>query len=154
MRLKNQTQKSSKSPKGFTDEEHAAMKEHAQELKAESSTVSRARKGDGEADVLASIAKMPPSDRAMAERLHAIVKANAPVLLPKTWYGMPAYAKDGNIVCFFQNAQKFKTRYATFGFTDKANLDEGSVWPTAFALKELTDEAEAKIGTLLKKAVS
>ncbi len=161
MKLKKETQKSSKGAKmtgravkGFTDQERAAMKEHAQELKAESSIGSRSKKGDGEGDVLASIAKMLPSDRAMAERFHAIVKANAPVLMPKTWYGMPAYAKDGNVVCFFQNAQKFKTRYATFGFTDKANLDEGSVWPTAFALKEWTDDAEAKIGALLKKAVS
>lgn len=160
MRLKKETQKSSKSAnltskvvKGFTDEERAAMKEHARELKAEVSKGSRAKKEDGESDVLASIAKMPPSDRAMAERLHALVKANAPVLMPKTWYGMPAYAKDGNVVCFFQHAQKFKTRYSTFGFTDKANLDEGTVWPTAFALSELTDEAEAKMCGLLKKAV-
>ena len=161
MKLKKETHKSSKSAKvagravtAFAEEERAAIKERAQELKAEASRSSRTQKGDGEGDVLASIAKMPPSDRAMAERLHAIVKANAPVLLPKTWYGMPAYAKDGHVVCFFQNAQKFKTRYATFGFTDKANLDEGTVWPTAFALKELTDDAEAQIGALLKKAVS
>ena len=160
MKVKKETQKSGKSAKvtsravkGFTDEERAAMKEYAQERKAEASKGSSAKRGDGEGDVLASIAEMPPSDRAMAERLHAIVKANAPSLIPKTWYGMPAYAKDGNVVCFFQNAQKFKTRYSTFGFTDNANLDEGTVWPTAFALKELNVDAEAKIGALLKRAV-
>ncbi len=133
---------------GFTDEERAAMKERAQELKAE------ARRADGESALLAKIAEMPGPDRAIAERLHAIVKASAPSLSPKTWYGMPAYAKDGNVVCFFQSAQKFKTRYATFGFSDKANLDEGAMWPTSFALKELTAAEEARIGALVKKAVS
>jgi uncharacterized protein YdhG (YjbR/CyaY superfamily) len=138
--------------KGFTDEERAAMRERAQELKA---TGRRgAGKGDGESDVLAKIAAMPEPDRAMAERLHAIVKASAPALSPRTWYGMPAYAKDGKVVCFFQSAQKFKTRYATFGFSDKANLDEGAMWPTAFALKELTAADEARIAGLVKKAVS
>ena len=149
---KKTTQKSGTTAKGFTPEERAAMKERARELKAEA----RANKSraDGESDVLAKIAEMPESDRAMAERLHAIVKASAPSLSPKTWYGMPAYAKDGKVVCFFQSAQKFKTRYATFGFSDKANLDEGSMWPTAFALKELTATEEAKIGALVKKAAS
>ena len=130
--------------KGFTKEERAAMKERAKELKS----------AGGESDVLAKIAEMPKTDRDMAERLHAIVKATAPELTSRTWYGMPAYAKDGNVVCFFQSAQKFKTRYATFGFSDKANLDEGTMWPTAFALTELTAAAEAKIGALVKKAVS
>ena len=134
--------------KGFTDEERAAMKERAQELKAE------ANKADGESAVLAKIAEMPEPDRAMAKRLHAIIKASAPVLSPKTWYGMPAYANDGKVVCFFQSAQKFKTRYATFGFSDEANLDEGAMWPTSFALKEMTAAEEAKIGALVKKAVS
>src|SRR5206468_1627812 len=142
-----------KQSKGFTDEEPAAMKERAQELKAERRSP-RAGKADGESDVLAKIAEMPEPDRAMAERLHAIIKASAPGLSPKTWYGMPAYAKDGNVVCFFQSAQKFKARYATFGFSDKANLDEGTVWPVAFALKELTAADEARIGALVKKAVS
>jgi uncharacterized protein YdhG (YjbR/CyaY superfamily) len=131
--------------KGFTSEERAAMRERAQELKA--------GKADGESDVLAKIAEMPERDRAMAERLHAIIKASAPALSPRTWYGMPAYAKDGNVVCFFQSAHKFKTRYATFGFSDKANLDEGAMWPTSFALKELTTAEGAKIGALVKKAV-
>jgi uncharacterized protein YdhG (YjbR/CyaY superfamily) len=153
------TQKSAKSAigrtsKGFTDEERAAMKERAQELKAVARRGPRAGKADGENDVLAKIAEMPKPDRAMAERLHAIIKASAPALSPRTWYGMPAYAKDGNVVCFFQSAQKFKTRYATFGFSDKANLDEGAVWPTAFALKGLTAAEEARIGALVKKAVS
>jgi uncharacterized protein YdhG (YjbR/CyaY superfamily) len=134
---------------GFTDEEHAAMQERTQ-LKGEA----RAKKVDGEADVLAKIARMPAPDRAMAERLHAIVKASAPALSPRTWYGMPAYAKDGNVVCFFQGAHRFKARYATFGFSDKANLDDGTLWPVAFALKELTAADEAKIGALVKKAVS
>ena len=129
------------------------MKERAQELKAEARRSAR-RKADGESDVLAKIAEMPEPDRAMAERLHAIIKASAPDLSPKTWYGMPAYAKDGKVVCFFQSAQKFKSRYATFGFSDKANLDEGAMWPTAFALKELTAAEEARIGALVKKAVS
>ena len=136
-----------KASKGFTAEERAAMKERAQELKA------AARKADGESDVLAKIAEMPKSDRAMAERLHAIIKTSAPVLAPKLWYGMPAYAKDDKVVCFFQSAQKFKTRYATFGFSDKANLDEGTMWPNAFALKALTAAEEARIAALVKKAV-
>ena len=138
--------------KGFTDEERAAMKERAQELKA----AARASKdkADGESAVLAKIAEMPEPDRAMGKRLHAIIKASAPALSPKTWYGMPAYAKDGKVVCFFQSAQKFKTRYATFGFSDAANLDEGHLWPTAFALKELTATEEAMISALVKKAVS
>ena len=145
--------KSGKAVKGFTDEERAAMKERAQELKAEARG-SGAKTADGESEVLAKIAEMPPADRVMAERIHAIVKASAPNLSPRTWYGMPAYAKDGNVVCFFQSAQKFKTRYATFGFMHEANLDEGAMWPTAFALKELTAVEEAKIGALVKKAVS
>ena len=135
-----------KASKGFTDEERAAMRERAKELKA--------GKADAESDVLAKIAEMPESDRAMAERLHALIKASAPELSPRTWYGMPAYAKDGKVVCFFQSAQKFKARYATFGFSDKANLDEGAMWPTAFALTELTAADEARIGALVKKAVS
>jgi uncharacterized protein YdhG (YjbR/CyaY superfamily) len=139
---------------GFTDEERAAMKERAQELKAEARRGPRAKKADGESDVLAKIAEMPEPDRAMAERLHAIIKASAPVLSPKTWYGMPAYAKDGKVVCFFQSAEKFKSRYATFGFSDEANLDEGAMWPTSFALKELTAAEEARIGALVKRAVS
>ena len=146
MSPKTDTRKSGKAVKGFTDEERAAMKERAQELKAD--------KADGESDVLAKIAEMPKPDRAMAERLHAIIKASAPALSPRTWYGMPAYAKDDKVVCFFQSAHKFKARYATFGFSDKANLDEGTVWPVAFALKELTAAAEARIGALVKKAVS
>ena len=128
------------------------MKERAQELKAEARRGPRAKKGEG--DVLAKIAEMPEPDRAMAERLHAIIKASAPALSPRTWYGMPAYAKDGNVVCFFQSAHKFKARYATFGFSDKANLDEGTVWPVAFALKQLTATDEVRIGALVKKAVS
>jgi uncharacterized protein YdhG (YjbR/CyaY superfamily) len=142
-----------KKPTGFTDEERAAMREHVQEMKAEASRGSRTSRAEGESDVLAKIAALPQPDRAMAERLHAIIKANAPALSPKTWYGMPAYAKDGNVVCFFQSAQKFKTRYATLGFSDKANLDEGHMWPTAFALKELTAAEEAKIVALVRKAV-
>jgi uncharacterized protein YdhG (YjbR/CyaY superfamily) len=134
--------------KGFTDEERAAMRERARELKAS------AGKADGESDVLAKIAEMPEPDRVMAERLHAVVKASAPDLSPRTWYGMPAYAKDGKVVCFFQSAEKFKARYATFGFSDKANLDEGAMWPTSFALKKLTAAAEKEIGALVKKAVS
>ena len=140
--------------KGFTEGERAAMKARARELKAEARRGSRAGKADGEGDVLAAIAELPEPDRAMAERLHAIIKADAPALSPKTWYGMPAYAKDGKVVCFFQSAQKFKTRYATFGFSDSANLDEGSLWPVAFALKELTAAEEARILALVKKAVS
>src|SRR5918995_1237926 len=149
MSAKKATQKS----KGFTDEERAAMKERAQELKAEE----RANKNRaaGESAVLAKIAEMQGQDRAMAERLHEIVKANAPALSPKTWYGMPAYAnKDGKIVCFFQSAEKFNARYATLGFSDKANLDEGAMWPTSFALKELGATEEAKISALVKRAVS
>jgi hypothetical protein len=138
---------------GFTDEERVAMRERAQELKAAARRGSRAGKADGESDVLAKIAEMPEPDRAMAARLHAIIKATAPALSPRTWYGMPAYAKDGKVVCFFQSAHKFKTRYATFGFSDKANLDEGAMWPTAFALKELTAADEARIGALVKKAL-
>ncbi len=149
---KKSTRRSAK--KGFTDEERAAMKERAQELKAEARRGARADKADGEAAVLAKIAEMPGPDRAMAKRLHAIIKASAPALSPKTWYGMPAYAKDGKVVCFFQSAQKFKSRYATFGFSDEANLDEGAMWPTSFALKELTAAEEARIGALVKKAVS
>src|SRR5215210_3546791 len=143
---------SGKASTGFTDEERAAMRERAQEVKA------AARRGpgkaDGESDVLAKIAEMPESDRAMAERLHAIIKASAPALSPRTWYGMPAYAKDGDVVCFFQSAHKFKARYATFGFSDKASLDEGAMWPTSFALKELTAAEETRISELVKKAVS
>jgi uncharacterized protein YdhG (YjbR/CyaY superfamily) len=134
--------------KGFTAEERAAMKERAQELKA------RADKADAERDVLAKIAEMPKPDRAKAKRLHAIVKASAPSLSPRTWYGMPAYAKNGKVVCFFQSAQKFKTRYATLGFSDEANLDEGAMWPTSFALKDLSAAEEAKIRALVEKAVS
>jgi uncharacterized protein YdhG (YjbR/CyaY superfamily) len=129
------------------------MKERAQELKAVSRRGPRAGRADGEQDVLAKIAEMLEPDRAMAERLHAIIKASAPALSPRTWYGMPAYALDGEVVCFFQSAQKFKTRYATFGFSDSANLDEGSMWPTAFALEKLTGAEEARIGALVKKAV-
>jgi uncharacterized protein YdhG (YjbR/CyaY superfamily) len=138
---------------GFTDEERAAMKEHAQELKAAARRGPRAR-ADAEQDVLAKIAEMPQPDRGMAERIHAIVKASAPALSPKLWYGMPAYARDGKVVCFFQTAEKFKSRYATFGFNDDANLDEGTMWPTAFALTKLTAADEARIGALVKKAVS
>jgi uncharacterized protein YdhG (YjbR/CyaY superfamily) len=137
-----------KQSKGFTAEERAAMKERARELKA------AAEKADGESAVLAKIAEMPEPDRVIAERLHAILKACAPALAPKTWYGMPAYAIDGKIVCFFQSAHKFNTRYATLGFNDTANLDEGSMWPTAFALKDLTDAEEARITALVKQAVS
>jgi|SRR5438309_3016069 len=150
---KKGTQKSARSTtaigkkfKGFTDEERAAMKERAQELKADTA--------DGEIAVLAKIAAMPEPDRGLAKRLHAIVKASAPALAPTTWYGMPAYAKDGKVVCYFQNAQKFKSRYATLGFSDKASLDEGALWPVAFALQQLTAAAEAKIVALVKQAVS
>jgi len=158
---KKATQKSSgstaaigKGSKGFTDEERAAMREYAQELKAAAHPDQRAGKAGEESAVLAKIAAMSAPDRTMGERLHAIIKASAPGLSPKLWYGMPAYAKDGNVVCFFQNAQKFKTRYATLGFSDKATLDEGHMWPTAFALKELTAAEEARIAALVKKAVS
>ncbi len=159
MSLKKDAQKSAESTtainekfKGFTDEERAAMKERAKELKAEARA--NKNKAKGESDVLAKIAEMPEPERSMARRLHAIIKASAPTLSPKTWYGMPAYAKDGKVVCFFQSAHKFKTRYSSFGFTDAANLDEGAMWPTAFALKELTATEEARISALVKKAVS
>jgi uncharacterized protein YdhG (YjbR/CyaY superfamily) len=156
MSQKNDTQKSGKSTaasgktsKGFTDEERAAMKERAKELKAE------AQKADSESALLAKLAEMPEPDRTMGERIHAIIKASAPTLSPKTWYGMPAYAnKDGKVVCFFQSAHKFNARYATFGFNDVANLDEGAMWPTSFALKELTTAEEERIAALVKKAVS
>ena len=158
---KKRTQKSPRSataprnkPRGFTDDERVAMRERLQEVQAESRRGASAGRADGESDVLAKIAALPQPDRAIAERLHAIIKANAPALSPKTWYGMPAYARDGNVVCFFQSAQKFKTRYATLGFSDKANLDEGHMWPTAFAVKELTAAEEANIGALIRKAVS
>jgi uncharacterized protein YdhG (YjbR/CyaY superfamily) len=147
------TQKSAKSTsatsmksKGFTDEERAAMKERIKELRAD--------KAEGESIVLAKIAEMPEPDRTMGKRIHAIIKANAPRLSPRLWYGMPAYAKEGKVVCFFQTAQKFKTRYATLGFSDEANLDEDAMWPTAFALKGLTAAEEARIAALVKKAVS
>jgi uncharacterized protein YdhG (YjbR/CyaY superfamily) len=140
-----ETRKRKKS-ESFTDEEKRAMKERAREVKA--------GKADGESDVLAKIAEMQKSDRAMAERIHAVIKASAPDLAPRTWYGMPAYAKGGKVVCFFQSAEKFKSRYATFGFSDKANLDDGAMWPTAFALTELTADDEARIGALVKQAVS
>src|ERR671915_1877012 len=136
-----------KKSEGFTAEERAAMRERAKELKAEE------QKADGERAVLAKIAEMPETDRAMAERLHEIVKASALALSPKTWYGMPAYAKDGKVVCFFQSAKKFNSRYATLGFSDEANLDEGAMWPTSFALKELSAAEEARIAALVKKAV-
>ena len=143
-----------KKRQGFTDEERAAMKERVQEQKAAARRGPRTGKADGESDVLAKIAEMAEPDRAMAERLHALIKASAPTLSPRTWYGMPAYAKDGSVVCFFQSGQKFKTRYATLGFSDKANLDDGDMWPTAFALKKLTAADEARIGMLVKTAVS
>ncbi len=156
---KQDTQKSvrgaaatSEESKGFTAEERAAMKERARELKAE--TRANKDKAAGESDVLAKIAEMPEPERAMAMRLHEIIKANAPALSPKTWYGMPAYARDGKVVCFFQSAQKFQTRYATLGFTDEAKLDEGAMWPASFALKELTATQEAAIAALVEKAVS
>src|SRR5213593_2714381 len=136
----------SKKFRGFTDEEHGAMRERIHELRAD--------EGDAEGAVLARIAEMREPDRTMGKRLHAIIKESAPALSPRLWYGMPAYAKDGKVVCFFQNAQKFKTRYATFGFSDKANLDEGTMWPNAFALKGLTAAEEARIAALVKKAVS
>ena len=151
MSPKKNTRKSAKSTtgtgkkfKGFTDEERLAMRERIQELKG----------ADGESAVLAKIAAMPEPDRAMGKQLHAIIKASAPALLPRLWYGMPAYAKDGEVVCFFQSAQKFKTRYSTFGFSDKANLDDGAMWPTGFALKELTGTEEARIRTLVQKATT
>ena len=139
---------------GFTEEEKAAMQDRVQEMKVDGRRGSRADKVDGESEVLAKIAELPESDRALAKRLHAVIKASAPALSPKLWYGMPAYAKDGKIVCHFQSAQKFKTRYATLGFSDAANLDEGAVWPVAYALGKLTAADEARIGALVKKAVS
>jgi uncharacterized protein YdhG (YjbR/CyaY superfamily) len=147
--------KKTRKPKkrGFTNEERAAMRERARELKAETRGGSRADKADGEGAVLAKIAEMPKPDRDMAKRLHAIIKASAPILSPKTWYGMPAYAKEGKVVCFFQSAHKFKSRYATLGFNDEAKLDRGAMWPTSFALKELAPAEEAKIAALVKKAV-
>src|SRR6266571_5697374 len=157
----NDTKKSAKSTtasdktyEGFTDEERAAMKERAKELKAAARRGPRAAEADVESDVLAKIAEMPESDRVMGERLHAIIKASAPALSPSLWYGMPAYEQDGKVVCFFQSAQKFKSRYATLGFSDKANLDDGTMWPTTFALTTLTAADEARIGALLQKAVS
>jgi uncharacterized protein YdhG (YjbR/CyaY superfamily) len=159
--MKKDTQKSAtntaateKKFEGFTDEERDAMKERAKELKSSARRGSRASEADGERAVLAKIAELPESDRAMAERLHAVIKANAPDLSPKTWYGMPAYAKDGKVVCFFTPASKFKSRYATFGFNDSAKLDEGAMWPTSFALTELTAADEARIAALVQKAVS
>ena len=140
-------------PEGFTDDERAAMKERAEELKATKRREPGAAKADGEGDVLAKIAEMPEPDRAMAERLHALISASAPGLSPRTWYGMPAYAMNGKVVCFFQGAQKFKTRYATLGFSDSASLDDGEMWPTAFALKTLTSVEEARISALVKQAV-
>jgi uncharacterized protein YdhG (YjbR/CyaY superfamily) len=155
----NDSQKSSRrsaandeSSGSFTDEERAAMKDRAKEVKA-ARRGPQEDKADGESAVLAKIAEMPESDRAMAERIHAVIKATAPALSPRLWYGMPAYARDGNVVCFFQSAQKFKTRYATLGFSDKANLDDGAMWPTAFALKELTTVDETRIGALVNKAM-
>jgi uncharacterized protein YdhG (YjbR/CyaY superfamily) len=142
-----------KTSEGFTEEERAAIQERAKEVKAGARRGSRADKVDEESAVLAKIAEMPEPDRVMAERIHAIIKASAPSLSPRLWYGQPAYARDGNVVCFFQPAIKFKTRYATLGFSDKANLDEGAMWPVAFALKELTAEDEARIAALVKKAV-
>ena len=152
MATKKSAKSSNKKSQGFTNEERAAMREHARELKADA----RATKGkaDEEGALLAKIAEMPEPDRAMAKRIHGIIKASAPALSPTTWYGMPAYAKDGKVVCFFQPARKFKTRYATLGFSDKANLDEGAMWPTSYALTELTAADEARIGALVKKAVS
>ncbi len=148
MATQKPAKKAAKPSKGFTDEERAAMKERVKELKA------TGLREDGERDVLAKIAEMPESDRIMGERIHAIMKASAPDLVPRTWYGMPAYAKDGNVLCFFHSAEKFKTRYATLGFSDKAKLDEGNMWPTDFALTKLTRADEARITALVKKAVS
>lgn len=143
----------SKTSDGFTAEEQAAMQERARELKKESRRGSRSRKADGESDVLAKIAEMPEPDRAMAERIHAIIKESAPELSPRTWYGIPAYARDGKVVCFFQGAAKFNSRYATLGFNDDANLDDGVMWPTAFALKELTADEEERIAAIVRKAM-
>ncbi|MCO4252297.1 iron chaperone [Pseudarthrobacter raffinosi] len=149
----NKTGTSAKSYDGFDADERAAMKERAQELKTATRRGSRGANVDGESDVLAKIAEMPEPDRVMAERIHAIIKASAPELTPKTWYGMPGYAKDGKVVCFFQSSHKFKTRYSTLGFNDVAGLDDGTMWPTAFALTELTAEDETRIVELVKKAV-
>ena len=154
MSPKKNVQKKAARGGGFTAEERAAMKERVQELKTAARRGRRAAPADGERDVLAKIAEMPAPDRRMAERLHAIIKANAPALSPTTWYGMPAYARDGHVVCFFQSAHRFKARYATLGFSDKANLDESTMWPTAFALKALTAVEEARIVALVTKAVS
>jgi len=158
MKDKRQSGKTSATTKkryeGFTAEEKAAMQDRVQEMKVGGRRGSRADKADGEGDVLAKIAELPARDRDMAKRLHALIKASAPALTPKTWYGMPAYAKDGKIVCFFQSAQKFKTRYATLGFNDAARLDDGNMWPTAFALMKLAPADEARIGALIKKAAS
>jgi hypothetical protein len=153
---KARTQRSAtgKASETFTDEERAAMRERAREQKAAARRGSRGGKADGERDVLAKIAEMPEQDRAMAERLHALIKATTPDLSPKTWYGMPAYAKGGDVVCYFQSAAKFKARYATLGFSDKANLDEGAMWPSSFALTELTADEEERIAALVKRAVS
>ncbi|MER5929537.1 DUF1801 domain-containing protein [Streptomyces sp. NPDC002054] len=148
------TQQPAEQHEGFTDEERGAMKERAQELKTAARRGPRAAKADAEGDVLAKIAEMPEADRILAERLHTIVKAAAPDLAPKLWYGMPAYARNGKVVCFFQSAQKFKTRYATLGFSDLAALDEGTLWPTSYALTELTATAEARIAALIEKAAS
>jgi len=145
------TAKAEQKYEGFTEDERAAMKERAQELKT---AARRGKDADAEDDVLAKIAEMPEPDRVLAERLHALIKANAPVLVPRLWYWMPAYAKDGKVLCFFQSAAKFKSRYATLGFSDEANLDEGTMWPTYFALKKLTAADEKKVGALIKKAVS
>jgi uncharacterized protein YdhG (YjbR/CyaY superfamily) len=161
MSAKKTTQKSATSTTAsettserWTDEERAAMKDRAQEVRAAKRRGARAGKADGERDVLAKIAEMPEPDRVMGERIHAVIKASAPELSPRLWYGMPAYTKDGKVVCFFQAAQKFKSRYATFGFNEDANLDEGTMWPTSFALTELTAVDEARIGALVKRAVT
>ena len=152
--MTNSTTATNKNSNGFTAEERAAMKDHAKDLKAAARRGAKATEADAEGEVLAKIAEMAEPDRVMAERLHAIVKASAPALAPRTWYGMPAYAKDGKVVCFFQSAQKFKTRYATLGFSDNANLDEGAMWPTSYALTKLTATDEARIGALVKRAAS
>ena len=145
------TAKADQKYEGFTEDERAAMKERAQELKT---AARRGKDADAEGDVLAKIAEMPEPDRVLAERLHALIKANAPVLVPRLWYGMPAYAKDGKVLCFFQSADKFGSRYASFGFTDEAQLDDGAMWPIYFALKDLTPAAEKRIAALVKQAVS
>ena len=154
MNAAKSTTATAKTYEGFTAEERAAMKDRAKELKAAGRRGSRAGEADGESAVLEKLAEMPESDRVIGERLHAIVKASAPSLSPKLWYGMPAYAQDGKIICFFQSAQKFNTRYATLGFSDKANLDDGTMWPTTFALTTLTAADEARIGALVKQALS